>query len=54
MFMKHFDYQYTYNKAILRDEVRPELLKYFPVLFIRKEISVAKKLFISALKNVFK
>lgn len=43
-FIERFDFDLTWNKCILRDEVRPKLLKYFPKYFIKKEISVAKML----------
>ena len=48
----HFDYKYICNRALLRDEVRPELLKYFPVRFIKKEILVMKRLLLSVIKKV--
>lgn len=41
-----FKCSYIWNKAILRDEVRPELVKYFPLDFIRKEIKTAQDLFV--------
>lgn len=43
-FRERFDFRFIWNKCILRDEMRPKLLKYFPVYFIKKEISVAKML----------
>lgn len=44
IFAERFDYKSISDKAILRDEVRPELLKYFPIHFIRKELQVARHL----------
>lgn len=51
IFMERFDYKYISDKAILRDEVRPGLLKYFPIHFIRKEFQVAKHLLKLAIEN---
>ncbi len=38
---ERFDYSYICNRAIYRDESRPQLLKYFPLLFLKKEFQVA-------------
>lgn len=43
---ERFDFVYIYNKAIMRDEVQPELLRYFIKQFIKKEIHVIKKLLV--------
>lgn len=44
VFGERFDFRFIWEKCIMRDEMRPKLLKYFPVYFIKKEISVAKML----------
>lgn len=44
VFKERFDFQYIWNRDILRDEMRPKLLKFFPFYFIKKEIRVVEKL----------
>jgi hypothetical protein len=51
LFMERFDFDYIWSKGILRDEMRPALLKYFPKYFVKKEIGVAKKLVTSKLQR---
>ena len=46
---ERFGYSYICNRAISRDESRPQLLKYFPILFLKKEFQVACIL----LKDIF-
>lgn len=43
-FIERFDFDQIWQRCILRDEMRPKLLKYFPQYFIRKEMRVAKML----------
>lgn len=49
LFERRFDYNYIMNRAILRDEVRSELLRYFPKQFVKKEVQVMKKILMRAM-----
>jgi hypothetical protein len=51
VFMERIDVDDIWSKGILRDEMRPALLKHFPKYFVKKEIGVAKKLVKSKLQR---